>query len=131
MVGGEHGRAGAADRADARARVLDRQGACHPAAGRAGATTADAFIRLRYGDGFSHARALALQTCLSLIPLAIALIGLASALGHEAVGAAAGRIVLQLAPGQRDALDDVVRQTQQRSLDQSGHVALWLGLGSR
>ena len=47
----------------------------------------DAFIRFRYGDGFSHARALALQTCLSLIPLAIALIGLASALGHEAVGA--------------------------------------------
>lgn len=88
----------------------------------------DAFIRFRYGDGFSHARALALQTCLSLIPLAIALIGLASALGHEAVGTAAGRIVLQLTPGQGDALDDVVRQTQQRSLDESGHVALWLGL---
>jgi YihY family inner membrane protein len=88
----------------------------------------DAFIRFRYGDGFSHARALALQTCLSLIPLAVALIGLASALGHEAVGAAAGRIVQRLTPGQGDALDDVVRQTQQRSLDQSGHLALWLGL---
>ena len=88
----------------------------------------DAFIRFRYGDGFSHARALALQTCLSLIPLAIALIGLTSALGHQAVGLAAGRIVLRLTPGQGDALDDAVRQTQQRYQDQSGHLALWLGL---
>ena len=28
----------------------------------------NSFIRFRYGDGFSHARALALQLCLSFIP---------------------------------------------------------------
>ena len=38
----------------------------------------DAFVRFRYGDGFSHSRALALQLVLSLIPLGIAFIGLSS-----------------------------------------------------
>jgi YihY family inner membrane protein len=89
----------------------------------------DAFARFRYGDGFSHARALALQTCLSLIPLAIALIGLASALGHETVGTVASQVVLRLTPGQGDVVDDVVRQTQSRS-PSSGQVALWLGLAA-
>src|ERR1051326_295964 len=37
----------------------------------------DAFLRLRYGDGFSHARALALQMALTAIPGMIALVGLA------------------------------------------------------
>ncbi len=89
----------------------------------------DAFIRFRYGDGFSHARALALHTCLSLIPLAIALIGLATALNQRAIGTVASRILLRLAPGQGDVVDDVVRQTQNRSAD-SGQVALWLGLAA-
>jgi YihY family inner membrane protein len=89
----------------------------------------DAFTRFRYGDGFSHARALALHTCLSLIPLAIALIGLASALDHRAIGTAAGQILLRLTPGQGDVVDDLVRQTQNRSAE-SGQVALWLGLAA-
>jgi len=87
----------------------------------------DAFTRFRCGDGFSHARALALQTCLSLVPLAIALIGLARVLGHETVGTIASQVVLRLTPGQGDVVDDVVRQTRSRSED-SGQVALWLGL---
>jgi YihY family inner membrane protein len=89
----------------------------------------DAFTRFRYGDGFSHARALALHTCLSLIPLAIALIGLASALGHRAIGTAAGQVLLRLTPGKGDVVDDVVRQTESRSAE-SGQVALWLGLAA-
>jgi YihY family inner membrane protein len=89
----------------------------------------DAFTRFRYGDGFSHARALALQTCLSLIPLAIALIGLASALGHETIGTIASQVVLRLTPGQHDVVDDVVQQTRSRS-EGSGQVALWLGLAA-
>jgi YihY family inner membrane protein len=90
---------------------------------------ADAFTRFRYGDGFSHARALALHTCLSLIPLAIALIGLASASGHRAVGTAAGQVLLRLTPGKGDVVDDVVWQTESRSAE-SGQVALWLGLAA-
>jgi YihY family inner membrane protein len=89
----------------------------------------DAFIRFRYGDGFSHARALALHTCLSLIPLAIALIGLASALDHRAIGTAAGGVLLRLTPGQGDVVDDVVHQTQNRSAE-AGQLALWLGLAA-
>jgi hypothetical protein len=40
----------------------------------------DALVRFRYGDGFSHARALGLQLCLAAVPLLIALNGLASKL---------------------------------------------------
>src|SRR6478752_3559649 len=43
----------------------------------------NSFIRFRYADGFSNARALALQFCLSFIPLIIAVVGLSSALHHE------------------------------------------------
>ena len=41
----------------------------------------DALVRFRYGDGFSHARALGLQLCLAAVPLLIALNGLAGWLG--------------------------------------------------
>ncbi|NUS87051.1 MAG: hypothetical protein HOY75_31170, partial [Streptomyces sp.] len=43
----------------------------------------DAFLRFRYADGFSHARALALQTVLAVIPLAIAFVGLSTSLHTE------------------------------------------------
>jgi YihY family inner membrane protein len=89
----------------------------------------DAFIRFRAGDGFSHARALALQTCLALIPLGIALIGLASALGHRTIGAIASHLVFGLTPGQGDVVDDVVQQTRSHSQG-SGQFALWLGLAA-
>jgi hypothetical protein len=60
----------------------------------------DALVRFRYGDGFSHARALGLQLCLGAVPLLIALNGLASKLGGLRRG---GRVVadtvLALTPG--------------------------------
>lgn len=89
----------------------------------------DAFTRFRYGDGFSHARALALQFCLSFIPLAIAVVGLAAALDQRTVGTVVSQIVFGLTPGQGDVVDDVVQQTQSRS-DGSGQLALWLGLAA-
>ena len=46
----------------------------------------DAFIRLRYGDGFSHSRALAFQLCLAIIPFLIALTGLITDLGARSGG---------------------------------------------
>ena len=46
----------------------------------------DAFIRFRYGDGFSHSRALALQLCLAIVPFLIALSGLATDLGADEGG---------------------------------------------
>ncbi|MDT5182350.1 MAG: hypothetical protein QOI29_508, partial [Mycobacterium sp.] len=46
----------------------------------------NSFIRFRYADGFTNARALALQLCLSFIPLIIAVVGLASAVHQEKIG---------------------------------------------
>lgn len=41
----------------------------------------DAFLWFRYGDGFSHARALGLQLSLAVPPFLIALFGLAGQVG--------------------------------------------------
>jgi YihY family inner membrane protein len=88
----------------------------------------DALVRFRYGDGFSHARALGLQLCLGAVPLLIALNGLATRLGALRRG---GRVVadtvLALTPG---ASESLVRQllTHEQRVRHSGQLALWLGL---
>src|SRR3954468_12550534 len=55
----------------------------------------NSFIRFRYADGFTNARALALQFCLSFIPLVIAVVGLSSALHQEKFG----QIIIQTMAG--------------------------------
>src|SRR5258705_10642400 len=55
----------------------------------------NSFIRFRYADGFTNARALALQLCLSFIPLVIAVVGLASAVHQEKIG----QIIIQTLGG--------------------------------
>lgn len=64
----------------------------------------DAFTRFRYGDGFSHSRALALQLCLAVVPFLIALTGLAADLGQGESGEVIARTVLALTPGSSDAV---------------------------
>src|SRR5690348_15606950 len=64
----------------------------------------DAFVRFRYGDGFSHARALGLQLCLAAVPLLIALNGLASKLGLHRSGRVVAETVLALTPGASEEL---------------------------
>src|SRR3712207_3393808 len=59
----------------------------------------DSFLRFRYGDGFSHARALGLQLCLAAVPFLIALTGLSSELGLEEGGRVVADTVLALTPG--------------------------------
>ncbi|MEU6988250.1 hypothetical protein ABZ946_33330 [Streptomyces sp. NPDC046324] len=51
-----------------------------------GSLARDSFVRFRYADGFSHSRALALQTVLSLVPLAIVAIGQSGVLHTEGIG---------------------------------------------
>lgn len=63
-----------------------------------------AFVRFRYGDGFSHARAFALQLALAAVPLVIAGAGLATALGGESLGEVVARTVVAISPGSSDAL---------------------------
>lgn len=69
-----------------------------------------AFVRFRYGDGFSHARAFALQLALAAVPLVIAGAAVAEALGGESMGEVVARTVVAVSPGSSDALvADVVR----------------------
>ncbi|MFD7031508.1 YihY/virulence factor BrkB family protein [Streptomyces sp. NPDC059917] len=84
----------------------------------------DSFLRFRYADGFSHSRALALQTVLTLVPLAIAAVGLSGVLHTEEVGR-----VLELTIGRttsgpsRDLVEDALGRSHA-----GGRAALWLGL---
>ena len=43
----------------------------------------DSFVRFRYGDGFTNSRALAIQTCLAVLPFLLALTGLAADIDEE------------------------------------------------
>jgi YihY family inner membrane protein len=89
----------------------------------------DSFVRFRYADGFTNARALALQLCLAIIPLLIAVVGLSSALHQERLGQVITETLGRLLPG--SSRNDVVQQAVERSRDQGdaiGQLALWLGL---
>lgn len=68
----------------------------------------DAFARFRFGDGFSHARALGLQFSLAAVPLVIAGIGVSGALEAPWLRQVLRQTILQLTPGASDAL---IRET--------------------
>ncbi len=68
----------------------------------------ESFIRFRYGDGFSHSRALGLQLALAAVPLVIAAVGLSSALGQRTAGVVLSSTILELTPR---ASDPLLRQT--------------------
>lgn len=87
-----------------------------------------AFVRFRYGDGFTHARALALQACLALVPFLLALTGLAADLDEERVGAVVAATVDGVSPGHGsgDALASAL--DGEDSSEDAGELALSLGL---
>ncbi|MGW7330316.1 YihY/virulence factor BrkB family protein [Streptomyces sp. NPDC054840] len=88
----------------------------------------DSFVRFRYADGFSHSRALALQTVLAILPLAIALIGLSGVLHTEDIGRIAELTIRRLVSGpSQGVVDDALRESRRQAGD-GGEVALWLGL---
>ena len=87
----------------------------------------DAFVRFRYADGFSHARAFALQLCLAAVPFLIALTGLAAALGADSGGQVVAQTMLALTPGGSDDLVAEVLSGRER-VEEAGEVALTLGL---
>jgi YihY family inner membrane protein len=59
----------------------------------------DAFLRLRYADGFSHSRSLAFLGALVLVQGIIAVVGLASVLGTGEVTRGIVRAIHDVAPG--------------------------------
>jgi YihY family inner membrane protein len=89
----------------------------------------DSFVRFRYGDGFSHSRAFALQLTLSIVPLGIAAVGLATTVHADRISRVLRETLLRLTPGNTD---QVVRQTLEKSQHSAGNgdsLALWIGLG--
>jgi YihY family inner membrane protein len=87
----------------------------------------DAFLRFRYGDGFSHSRALALQLCLAVVPFLIALSGLVTDLGAQAGGRVVADTVVALTPGASEQLIRELLSEDDRTED-AGELALALGL---
>ncbi|WP_432957637.1 YihY/virulence factor BrkB family protein [Micromonospora haikouensis] len=87
----------------------------------------DAFVRFRYGDGFSHSRALALQLCLAVVPFLIALTGLITDLGADEGGRVVADTVLALTPGQSEQVVGELLDSGERTED-AGELALTLGL---
>ncbi|MGK5677082.1 YihY/virulence factor BrkB family protein [Micromonospora sp. URMC 106] len=87
----------------------------------------DAFIRFRYGDGFSHSRAFALQLCLAVVPFLIALTGLISELGVEEGGQVVADTVLALTPGASEPMVAELLGEGDRT-ERAGELALSLGL---
>ena len=86
------------------------------------------FLRFRYGDGFSHARAFGMQLALATVPLVIAGAGLSAALGAESVAEVVARTVVAISPGSSDALVSDVVDGGTDEGSERGEVVVTLGL---
>jgi len=86
----------------------------------------ESFVRFRYGDGFTHSRALALQTCLAIVPFMLALTGLAADLDQQRAARVMAATVEAVSPGagQQDALADALVGGS----EEAGELALAFGL---
>jgi YihY family inner membrane protein len=87
----------------------------------------DAFKRLRYADGFSHARSMAFETSLVFLQGIIALVGLASALGSGGLSSLIVKTLQKIVPGPAGTiLTDAVQQAHKAG---TSHLNLALILG--
>ena len=88
----------------------------------------DAFVRFRFGDGFSSSRALALQASLAVVPFMLALTGLAADIDEERPARVLARTIESVSPGSgaSDALANAV--TGPQSSEGAGEFALAFGL---
>jgi YihY family inner membrane protein len=85
----------------------------------------DAIARFRAADGFSHSRALAFQTTLTLLPALIAVVGLAAALDIDSFTRVVRETIAQLAPGAAGAIfTDALEQGTSAARKDSGATAL-------
>lgn len=79
----------------------------------------------------TNARALAFQICLSIIPGAIALVGLSSVIKQEHPGEVLELVLSKLAPGAGvEAVKDVLSDSHRQAGRTGGAIALWLGLAT-
>ncbi len=86
----------------------------------------ESFVRFRYGDGFTNSRALALQTCLAVVPFMLAVTGLAADIDDDRWARVMAATVNAIAPGQGN--DDALAEAVAGGSEESGEIALAFGL---
>lgn len=86
----------------------------------------EAFVRFRYGDGFTNSRALALQTCLAVVPFLLAVTGLAADIDEEKPARVLAATVEAVSPG--TGQDDALADALVGGSEAAGEVALTIGL---
>ncbi|NPD06456.1 YihY/virulence factor BrkB family protein [Nocardioides sp. zg-1308] len=86
----------------------------------------ESFVRFRYGDGFTNSRALALQTCLAVVPFLLAVMGLAADIDDDRPAAVVAATVNAVSPTSGD--DDAFVQALTSGSEGAGEVALAFGL---
>ena len=92
---------------------------------------ADALVRFRAADGFSHARALAFAFALTLLPAVITIVGLATALDQATFRQVVRDVLVDLAPAAAgDVITEALQQGRAGAHRANGGVALALGGGA-
>jgi YihY family inner membrane protein len=84
------------------------------------------FVRFRYSDGFTNSRALALQTCLAVVPFLLAVMGLAANIDDDRPARVMAATVNAVSPATGD--DDALVQALADGSEGTGEVALAVGL---
>jgi YihY family inner membrane protein len=87
----------------------------------------DSFVRFRAADGTSHARGLAFQVMLTLLPFVIAVVGLATALNVDQLRQLLTQTVDRLAPGPAGQIFTQAIKQGAKSATGGGLVAALLG----
>ncbi|MDT0409631.1 MULTISPECIES: YihY/virulence factor BrkB family protein [Streptomyces] len=87
----------------------------------------DSFVRFRYADGFTNARALALQTVLAVIPLVIAFVGLSTSLHTENLGRLAQLTIHSVAARPSTEVVDEALERGEYAAGDGDEIALWFG----
>jgi YihY family inner membrane protein len=88
----------------------------------------DAFKRLRYADGFSHARSMAYATTLVFLQGIIALVGLSVALGSGGLSDTIVKTLQKVAPGPAGSILSDAAQQAHKAGSSHRYVALIVGL---
>jgi len=84
------------------------------------------FVRFRYGDGFTNSRALALQSCLAILPFLLAVMGLAADIDGDRPARVVATTVNAVSPASGD--DDALVDALASGSEESGEIALFFGL---
>jgi len=84
------------------------------------------FVRFRYGDGFTNSRALALQTCLAIVPFLLAVMGLAADIDDDRPARVVAATVNAVSPASGG--DDALVSALAEGSEDAGEIALALGL---